>query len=123
MPKIVVVDDSKLMRTMLRGLLEQAGHEVEIWEDVIAMEIPERIGGTNPDLVITDYQMPGCNGLTLARMVKRTNPELPIVVLTATHDPSVVMSLTRQEVSCILFKPIKGEALLAAVSQALAQSL
>jgi len=85
MSRIVVVDDSKLMRNLLRHLLERAGHEVETWEEVTAMEIPDRIGKGNPDLVITDYQMPGCNGLSVARMVKKTKPGIPVVVLTATH--------------------------------------
>jgi len=122
MSRIVVVDDSKLMRNLLRHLLERAGHEVETWEEVTAMEIPDRIGKGNPDLVITDYQMPGCNGLSVARMVKKTKPGIPVVVLTATHDPSMVDAMTRQEVSGILYKPLKEDELLAVVTRALAQS-
>jgi CheY-like chemotaxis protein len=121
MSRIVVVDDSKLMRNLLRHMLEQAGHEVETWEDVTAMEIPARIEKSNPDLILTDYQMPGCNGLTLARMVKKARPGLPIVVLTATHDPSMVEAMLRQEVSSILYKPVQQEDLLKAVAKSLAQ--
>ena len=117
MARIVVIDDSKLMRNLLRHMLEQAGHEVETWEDISAMEVCERVGASNPDLVITDYQMPGCNGLTVAKMARKAKPGLPVVVVTATHDPSVLDALNRQEVSQILHKPLREEALLEAVKQ------
>jgi CheY-like chemotaxis protein len=119
MSRIVVIDDSKLMRNLLRHILEQAGHEVDTWEDVAASEIHERVSGANPDLVITDYQMPGCNGLTVAKLVRKAKPGLPVVVLTATHDPAVMGALKSQEVSHILHKPLREEELLEVVAQAL----
>jgi DNA-binding NarL/FixJ family response regulator len=119
MARIVVIDDSKLMRTLLRLILEQAGYDVDVWEEVTAAEIPDRISGGNPDLVITDYQMPGSNGLTVARMAHKTKPGLPVIVVTATHDPAVMDALTRVNVTHILHKPIQGEDLLKAVYQAL----
>ena len=81
MSKIVVVDDSKLMRNLIQHILEQAGHEVDAWAEVTAMEVADRILASDPDLVVTDYQMPGCNGLTLARMARKAKPGLPIVVV------------------------------------------
>ena len=71
MARIVVIDDSKFMRNLFRHILEQGGHEVEVWEEATAVEIPERIQAGNPDLVLTDYQMPGSNGLTVARMARK----------------------------------------------------
>jgi two-component system, chemotaxis family, chemotaxis protein CheY len=119
MARIVVVDDSKLMRGLLRGILEQAGHEVDAWEEVSALEVTERIGAHPPDLVLTDYQMPGCNGLTVLKMARKAKPGLPVVVLTSSRDPAVEEVLNRQEVSCILHKPLKPEALLAVLAKVL----
>ena len=119
MARIVVIDDSKLMRNMLRLILEQAGYEVEVWEEVTAVEIPERISAGNPDLIITDYQMPGSNGLTVARMARKTKPGLPVIVVTATRDPAVLDALKRVNVTHILHKPVQAEELLQAVHQAL----
>ncbi len=119
MGRIVVIDDSKLMRNLLRHILEQAGHEVEVWEDPTAMGVAEMVGTSLPDLILTDYQMPGCNGLTVTKMARKAKPGLPVVVLTSTHEPAVLEALNRQEVNCILHKPLQEERLLAALAEAL----
>src|SRR5664279_5236183 len=120
MARIAIIDDSRLMQTLLRRVLERAGHEVDVWEEVTAMGIADLITAKPPDLIITDYSMPGCSGLTLARMARRVQPELPIIMVTATHDPIVMEALNRHEVSCILHKPIQEEELLGTVVKALA---
>ena len=120
MARIAIIDDSRLMQVLLRRILERAGHEVDVWEDVTAMGIADLIAAQSPALIITDYSMPGCNGLTVARMARKTQPDLPIIVVMATHDPTIMDALNRQEVSCILHKPLQEEELLAAVAQALA---
>jgi len=119
MSRIVVVDDSKFMCNLLTRFLEGAGHEVFPWEELAASEVGGRVREDQPDLVITDFQMPRCNGLTVARMARLAKPGLPVVVLTATHDPMVMEALRRQEVSCILHKPLSAEALLEAVRDVL----
>ena len=119
MSKIIIVDDSKLMQTVLRRILERAGHEVDAWEEVSAMEIGDRLAASAPDLLITDYSMPGCNGLTVAKMARQSNPGLPVLVLTATHDPAVLTALNNQEVSAILHKPLQETELLATLASVL----
>jgi len=119
-PKIVVIDDSKLMRNLIQHILEEAGHQVEPWAEVTAMEVSDRVLASDPDLVVTDYQMPGCNGLTVARMARKAKPGLPVIVVTATHDSSILDALKSQAVNLILHKPLKEEELVAAVSDVLA---
>lgn len=115
MARIIVVDDSKLMRGVIQHLLEEAGHEVEAWPEVTAMEVTDRIRSANPSLVVTDYQMPGCNGLTLARMARKAKGNLPILMVTATHDPAVTQALDHLGQARVLYKPLKEEELLASV--------
>ncbi len=123
MSKIVVVDDSKLMRNLIQHILEQAGHQVDAWAEVTAMEVADRILASDPDLVVTDYQMPGCNGLTVARMARKAKPGLPVIVVTALHDAAVLDALKSQAVNQILHKPLKEETLLATVAEVLAQAV
>ena len=62
MPRILVIDDSALMREVLGRHLEKAGFDVEAWMPDSVFEVSERLAATKPDLVLCDYQMPGVNG-------------------------------------------------------------
>ncbi len=106
MAKIVVIDDSRLMRHLLRHHLESAGHLVEEWEDLSAMEIPARVQASRPDLVLSDYLMPGCNGLTVTKMVRKADPALPVLIVTAQRDPEIADQLHKLGAAEILHKPV-----------------
>ena len=85
------------------------------------MEVPERITVAAPDVIITDYQMAGCNGLTVARMARKVNPELPVLVLTAFRSEEIEAGLERLGIQQILDKPIHAEDLVQAVQTALGE--
>lgn len=120
MAKVLVIDDSSLMRRILRQHLEQAGFEVEDWLPLSAMEIVDRILASAPDAVISDYQMPGVNGLTVAKMVQKANPNIPVAILTAIRDPELEANLRKFGVKRLLSKPIDAETLAQAVREMLA---
>ena len=122
MTKILVIDDSALMRRILRQFLEQADFEVEDWLPLSAMEIPDRVRASTPDLVLSDYQMPGVNGLTVAKMVQKANPKIPVVILSAIRDAELEATLGKFGVKRILGKPIDAETLVRAVKEVLAEA-
>ncbi|GLH69702.1 hypothetical protein GETHPA_12350 [Geothrix rubra] len=119
MSKILVIDDSRMMRLYLRRALEKAGHDVVEWMPLSAMEIPAKVAELAPDLVLCDYQMDGANGATVARMVRRTDPDLPVLVLTAFHEDQMEANLLRLGVRRVLDKPILHGDLAEAVAEAL----
>jgi CheY-like chemotaxis protein len=106
MAKVVVIDDMKVMRLFMRRVLEKLGHAVIEWEPPAATEIVERLQAEAPDLVITDYQMPGCNGATIARMAKRARKDLPVIVLTSMRDEDLESSCLKQGADLVLHKPV-----------------
>jgi CheY-like chemotaxis protein len=120
MPRILVIDDSTLIRRMLRGALEELGFEVEDFLPVSPLEITERIRAARPDLVVTDYHMPHVDGMQVARMVRRTDPGIPVVVLTAMHDPAVEQILATVGVRHVLHKPMTAAAIAKALQGFLA---
>lgn len=111
MAKVVIIDDMKVMRLFLRKALEKFGHQVIEWETPAATEIMERLQADPPDLVITDYLMPGCNGATVARMAKRVNKDLPVVVLTSMNDADLEAGCLKQGADLVIHKPVSVEAL------------
>jgi len=79
---VLTIDDSKTMRDMLAHTLTNAGYEVVQAED--GQKGLDAAGSSNPDIVITDINMPVMDGLTFIRNF-RDNPEnaaTPVLVLT-----------------------------------------
>ena len=119
MAKIAVMDDAKIMRTILGTTLGRAGHEVIILEPLAASEVGEILLKHAPDLLVTDYHMPGANGATVIRMARKVYPDLPVVVVTAFGDAETTAMLNKLKVSAVLRKPVRPEDVLSAVAEAL----
>lgn len=93
MAKILVVDDEPAITTMMRFILEKAGHSVtEAGNGVEAVKVlgidPANPNAVMPDLVILDIMMPIMDGHTVAVMMQddpRTKA-LPILIVTAKSD-------------------------------------
>lgn len=122
MAKIVLVDDMKVMRLYMRKALERAGFTVDEWEPPAATEIADRLDASKPDLVVTDYMMPGCNGATIARLTRRTHPMLPVLVVTSLRDEEVNRTLMKQGATDVIYKPVSPEDLVGKVKHLLHQS-
>ncbi len=120
MAHVVVMDDSRLMRTVLTKFLEVGGHTPEAWEPMSAMEIMEKVAASPMDLLVCDYQMPGANGATVAKMALKAKPDLPVLVLTSLRDPETMELLRKSKVHGIIHKPINDADFLKAVDEALA---
>jgi CheY-like chemotaxis protein len=107
------------MRMLVRDYLEPEGFEVEDWLPMSIMEIPERIESSKPDLILTDFRMPGVNGLSVAQAAQRANAALPVVVLTALREPETEARLLKFGVKRILYKPITKDTLVQALREIL----
>ncbi len=90
-PRILVVDDEDLMRRLLVMLLEDLRYEtVAVKDGAAAMAIAER----EPiDVILSDIQMPGCDGFELLKRLKAndTTREIPVIVVSGTSDMTDVI--------------------------------
>jgi PAS domain S-box-containing protein len=78
---VLVVDDEDLVRASTVEMLSDLGHRViEVRSGAEALDALK--AGANPDVVITDYLMPGLNGMQLAAEVKQMRPQMPILIVT-----------------------------------------
>lgn len=83
---ILLVDDDRRIRELLRSFLSENGFRVTVAGD--AAEARENMRGLAFDLLILDVMMPGENGLALARALRGQNGAIPILMLSALADPS-----------------------------------
>ena len=81
MARVMIVDDSPTELVAPRAILEEDSHEVQSANDgEAALEI---ISEAPPDVVVTDLQMPRMNGLELVKHLRRTHPQIPVILITA----------------------------------------
>ena len=82
--KVLVVDDNKIMTTVLRMMIEKKNHQVitaNDGEDGYAAYLQFR-----PDMVLTDIQMPRINGFELVTKIRKHNPSVMAVYMTGDPD-------------------------------------
>ena len=73
------------------------------------------------DLLITDYKMPGTNGLALITRVQKLYPETAVLMITAHRDDVLAQEYASGRIHLILDKPVELETIRSVVSQALGQ--
>ncbi len=80
--RILIADDSSVVREQLRKLLEMRPDWQVCGEAVDGEQAVARTAELSPDLIILDFAMPGMNGLQSARKIGKSFPEIPILLFT-----------------------------------------
>jgi response regulator RpfG family c-di-GMP phosphodiesterase len=117
---ILVVDDSKSIREIVcHGLSEAGYHVLAAGDGREAWKILER---TRPELLITDLNMPKMNGVELlaAMAADEELSRIPVVVMSAESDRSVIRNIAGSGVSNFIAKPFNIDALLCSIKKLLA---
>jgi two-component system response regulator MprA len=109
--RILVVDDDRAVRESLRRSLEFNGYKVELASD--GAQALEAIIASRPDAMVLDVMMPRLDGLEVARRLRSTGDDLPILVLTARDTVSDRVSGLDAGADDYLPKPFALEELLA----------
>jgi two-component system chemotaxis response regulator CheY len=120
---VLVVDDEKDIRQVVRMSLEKLGYYVVEAEDgQQAITLLQQ--GEHPmviDVIITDIRMPNINGVEAMDYFQREYPSIPLIVLTGFPDLDLAMQLMKRGVTDYLVKPVEREKLTTAVADALGQ--
>jgi len=111
---ILVVDDEPFFRSAVNATLRKAGFAtIEAHDGIEALAILRAIGGS-VELLLTDFQMPRMDGLSLIEAVRELHPRMPVLLLTGAPLKN------RARGYAVLNKPVGREALLQAVRTAIA---
>ncbi|HRI48650.1 MAG TPA: response regulator [Pseudomonadota bacterium] len=104
--KILIIDDNSMNRDLLRQGLERRGYRVE--EATGGRQGLEYIAEQTYDLVLLDLRMPDLGGIELLQALKEQGrlPQLPVVILSASEDPSDVASCFAHGALDYLVKPL-----------------
>jgi two-component system chemotaxis response regulator CheY len=114
--KILIVDDSRVMRKLVRGALEPMGNgSLEIVEASDGLEALQRLeqDGFTPDLVLADWTMPRMDGITFVRLLRSREAlkRLPVVMLTSQSQQSQKAEAADLGVAEYILKPFDADVL------------
>jgi two-component system, LytTR family, response regulator AlgR len=112
--RILIADDEPPARARLRAMIEELGHEVcaEAGDGAAAEQALQR---SRPDAALLDIQMPGPDGLELARRIESEYPEVAVVLVTAHAEHA--LAAFEADVRDYLLKPVRRERLAKALER------
>lgn len=117
MARLLVVDDDPRVRSFVRDVLSEAGHEIVDVGD--AESAVARLLAFRPDVFVLDIHLPGMDGLSLARKLRRLKRGVPVVIISVRTDPQHKVKAHASGAITFLEKPFRPEDLLDAVRLAL----
>jgi chemosensory pili system protein ChpA (sensor histidine kinase/response regulator) len=103
-PRILVVDDEDLVRLVVAKTLERGGFEVIAARD--GLDALAQIAAAPPDLVLTDLNMPRCDGEQLCLAIKRQPATAGIHVVLMTGGPLDETQMRQMGCAAVIYKPL-----------------
>ena len=113
--KILITDDSKLLRKKLRDELEKLDCEVieaENGKEAVLMDLQEK-----PDGVILDIVMPEVGGIEALQVIKKVNPEIPVIMLSSAGTSQKLMETLKLGALDFIQKPYTSDQIRQAVEK------
>ena len=118
MAKILIVDDSRTSRKILKELLEGGGHEVagEASNGEEGLLLYKEL---KPEVVTMDITMPTMNGLEALRCIKKEDANAKVIMITAAGQKEKMLQAIKEGADDFLTKPFSEEQILASIERML----
>ena len=107
---ILVVDDDQSVRNYLSDFLTSCGYTVECAESG-DQAVARLSAGYTPSVIVQDIVMPGINGIEVLESVKKTNPTIPVIILSAAGQTKTVVEAMKMGAADFLVKPFEEQEL------------
>jgi DNA-binding NtrC family response regulator len=113
MADVLIIDDDRQIRRLLRRICQRAGHAVREAENGrCGVELFQQ---QRPHLVITDILMPEMEGIETIMALRRNGPRVPIIAISGGDDPVYLQAASKLGATAELKKPFSPEQLLSLV--------
>jgi two-component system sensor histidine kinase/response regulator len=103
--RILVVDDNRVMRTLLERLVQALGCEAETFDSAEPALVRLR-AGAHVDLILMDWWLPGLDGLATARRIRAVGNPVPIILITGGEPEMARAQANSGEIQAFLAKPV-----------------
>ncbi|MBI5859405.1 MAG: response regulator transcription factor [Nitrosarchaeum sp.] len=117
MARIMIADDSELVRDTLRDMLELGKHQV-ISEAVDGVDTLEKFNSTKPDVLLLDIAMPKKDGVETLIQIMKSNPDAKVIMITAHYDMELIENCIKMGALAYVSKPFTTDDILHSISYA-----
>lgn len=107
MANVLIVDDSRTSRRMLRNILESSGHVV-VGEAANGQEGVQQFQALKPELVTLDITMPIVDGIEALKMIRAFSKDVKIVMVTAAGQKNKMIECIKEGADEFLTKPFEA---------------
>ena len=116
MSRILIVDDSRTSRKILRNILEEAGHEI-VGEAMDGQDGINKYKDLKPDIVTLDITMPVMDGLEALKCIKEDDPNSKVIMVTAAGQQNKMIDAIKLGASEFVTKPFEADEIVKMVSK------
>lgn len=109
--RVLIMDDHPIFRQGIRGVLDAAPDITVIGEAENGQEAIEQADRLLPDVVLVDVNLPGINGLEIARVIKRRDPRMRIIVLSVGDDEELLFNAIKVGAAAYSTKEVRPQEL------------
>ena len=114
---ILLVDDESILVESIKIGLEMKGYRVINADNASQALNLLDCDGVSIDMVVTDYVMPAMNGMELLAAIRRIRPNLPVIMMTAYAETSLVIEALKNYCDAFIEKPFKPETLISEIER------
>lgn len=119
--KIMLVDDSRTMRTIQARILTELGY-TDLVEACDGQDALSKLGAALPDLILLDWNMPNMDGLTFLKALRSSGRTMPVLMVTTEAEKTRVVEAIKAGVTNYVVKPFTPESLGARINETLARA-
>lgn len=118
MAKILIVDDSKTSRKILRNILTENGHEI-VGEAINGIEAIEKFSELKPDLTTMDITMPIMDGLQALKKIIEIDKNAKVIMVTAAGQKTKMVDAVKYGAAEFLTKPFEASQIIEIIDRVL----
>lgn len=119
--KVLLVDDSKTMRNIQKGILSQLGY-TDLEEAADGLDAMSKVGAFEPELMLVDWNMPNMDGLTFVKKVRASGNTCPIIMVTTEAERTRVVEAIKAGVNNYVVKPFTPDVLQDRIKETLSRT-